>query len=248
MSEPGIELRGLKHRYGTPTRVLRDVNLSIEQGEIFGFLGRNGAGKTTAMNILTTLITPTAGTRDDLRLRRGHPAARRDPLHRVPPRRGPHVRAPHAAGEPRVLRQALRRRPTPARRRWRRSTTSGASSSPSAASARSPPACDSGSGSRRPSCTARRCCFLDEPTVGPRPGRCSPAPQHDPATEPRPRDDRVHEHPPAQRGRQGVHHDRRAQPRRAHLPATASRTTRSDSPTSPPSRTSTCAVGGLASA
>ncbi len=61
MSEPAIELRGLQHRYDTEL-VLRDVNLTIEQGEIFGFLGHNGAGKTTAMNILTTLITPTAGT------------------------------------------------------------------------------------------------------------------------------------------------------------------------------------------
>ena len=56
MSEPGIELRGLKHRYGTPPWVLRDVNLSIEKGQISGFLGRNGAGKTTAMNIVTALI------------------------------------------------------------------------------------------------------------------------------------------------------------------------------------------------
>jgi len=61
MSEPAIELRGLQHRYDT-NLVLRDVDLTIEQGEIFGFLGHNGAGKTTAMNILTTLITPTAGT------------------------------------------------------------------------------------------------------------------------------------------------------------------------------------------
>ena len=60
MSNPAIELRGLSHRYDTEF-VLRDIDLTIEHGEIFGFLGHNGAGKTTAINILTTLIEPTAG-------------------------------------------------------------------------------------------------------------------------------------------------------------------------------------------
>ena len=61
MSSTAIELRGIEHRYASDP-VLRGVDLTIEQGEIFGFLGHNGAGKTTAMNILTTLIKPTAGT------------------------------------------------------------------------------------------------------------------------------------------------------------------------------------------
>jgi ABC-2 type transport system ATP-binding protein len=58
---PAIEFRGLSHRYDTDY-VLRDIDLTIEEGEIFGFLGHNGAGKTTAINILTTLIEPTSGT------------------------------------------------------------------------------------------------------------------------------------------------------------------------------------------
>ena len=57
-----IELRGLSHGYDTDP-VLRDIDLTIEPGEIFGFLGHNGAGKTTAINILTTLIDPTVGHR-----------------------------------------------------------------------------------------------------------------------------------------------------------------------------------------
>ncbi len=61
MHNPAIELRGLSHRYDTEP-VLRDIDLTIEHGEIFGFLGHNGAGKTTAINILTTLIEPTSGT------------------------------------------------------------------------------------------------------------------------------------------------------------------------------------------
>lgn len=61
MNSPAIELRGLGHRYDTEP-VLSGIDLRIEHGEIFGFLGHNGAGKTTAINILTTLIEPTSGT------------------------------------------------------------------------------------------------------------------------------------------------------------------------------------------
>jgi ABC-2 type transport system ATP-binding protein len=61
MSSAAIELQGLSHRYETDP-VLRNIDLTIEAGEIFGFLGHNGAGKTTAINILTTLIRPTSGT------------------------------------------------------------------------------------------------------------------------------------------------------------------------------------------
>ena len=60
MEGPAIELRGVTHRYDVD-EVLHSIDLTIEHGEIFGFLGHNGAGKTTAINILTTLITPTAG-------------------------------------------------------------------------------------------------------------------------------------------------------------------------------------------
>lgn len=41
---------------------LNDLNLQIEEGEIFGLLGPNGAGKTTTLMTLTTLIKPTSGT------------------------------------------------------------------------------------------------------------------------------------------------------------------------------------------
>jgi ABC-2 type transport system ATP-binding protein len=57
---PAIELKGLRHRYDA-VDVLAGIDLRIEHEEVFGFLGHNGAGKTTAVNILTTLITPTGG-------------------------------------------------------------------------------------------------------------------------------------------------------------------------------------------
>lgn len=60
MAEAAIDVQGLSHRYDADL-VLRNVDLQIQRGEIFGFLGHNGAGKTTAVNILTTLITPTSG-------------------------------------------------------------------------------------------------------------------------------------------------------------------------------------------
>ncbi|MEZ5217842.1 MAG: ABC transporter ATP-binding protein [Ilumatobacteraceae bacterium] len=60
-TSPAIDVQGLSHRYDTEL-VLRDLSFVIERGEVFGFLGHNGAGKTTAVNILTTLITPSDGT------------------------------------------------------------------------------------------------------------------------------------------------------------------------------------------
>ncbi len=60
MDDAAIEMHGIRHRYDARD-VLAGIDLRIEFGEVFGFLGHNGAGKTTAMNILTTLIAPTAG-------------------------------------------------------------------------------------------------------------------------------------------------------------------------------------------
>ena len=56
-----IEVRHLVKAFGT-FRAVDDISFSVRRGEIFGFLGANGAGKTTAMHILTGLNQPTAGT------------------------------------------------------------------------------------------------------------------------------------------------------------------------------------------
>ena len=58
---PAIELRGLTKRFGD-TLALDHVDLLVHPGAVFGFLGRNGAGKTTALRILSGLARPTAGT------------------------------------------------------------------------------------------------------------------------------------------------------------------------------------------
>jgi ribosome-dependent ATPase len=59
--EIAIEAHGLTMRFGNFTAV-DHVSLSIEKGEIFGFLGSNGCGKSTTMKMLTGLLPPTEGT------------------------------------------------------------------------------------------------------------------------------------------------------------------------------------------
>jgi ribosome-dependent ATPase len=60
-TEIAIEAKGLTRRFGDFTAV-DNVTLSIERGEIFGFLGSNGCGKSTTMKMLTGLLPPTEGT------------------------------------------------------------------------------------------------------------------------------------------------------------------------------------------
>ncbi|HYN47906.1 MAG TPA: ABC transporter ATP-binding protein [Candidatus Nanopelagicales bacterium] len=55
-----IELRGLTRWYGKRRGVL-DLDVAVEEGEVFGFLGPNGSGKTTTIRMLLGLIRPSAG-------------------------------------------------------------------------------------------------------------------------------------------------------------------------------------------
>ncbi len=59
--EIAIEAHGLTRRFGSFTAV-DHVTMKIERGEIFGFLGSNGCGKSTTMKMLTGLLPPTEGT------------------------------------------------------------------------------------------------------------------------------------------------------------------------------------------
>ncbi len=56
-----IELRHIDKRFGT-VEALRDVSLTARNGDILGLLGVNGAGKSTALNIMTGYFPPTKGT------------------------------------------------------------------------------------------------------------------------------------------------------------------------------------------
>lgn len=56
-----IETINLTKKYGSFT-ALDSLNLKIEKGTVFGFVGHNGAGKSTTFSILATLLAPTSGT------------------------------------------------------------------------------------------------------------------------------------------------------------------------------------------
>ena len=58
---PPIEVRGLVKCYGQLTAVA-GVDLTVGAGDVYGYLGANGAGKTTSLRMMLGLIAPTAGT------------------------------------------------------------------------------------------------------------------------------------------------------------------------------------------
>ena len=58
---PTIVTEHLSRKFGDVLAV-REVDLTVSRGEIFGLLGPNGAGKTTLVKMLTTILTPTSGS------------------------------------------------------------------------------------------------------------------------------------------------------------------------------------------
>ena len=61
MTDTAISVKGLTKSY-KETEVLKGVDFQVKRGEIFALLGSNGAGKTTVINILATLLKPDGGT------------------------------------------------------------------------------------------------------------------------------------------------------------------------------------------
>lgn len=61
---PILELKNIKRIYKTKnivTEALKDINLSVEEGEFISIMGESGAGKTTLLNIIASFDRPSAG-------------------------------------------------------------------------------------------------------------------------------------------------------------------------------------------
>ena len=61
MSDIILKTKDLTKKYQNKV-VVDGLNLEIRKGEIFGLLGPNGAGKSTTMNMVCSIVRPTAGT------------------------------------------------------------------------------------------------------------------------------------------------------------------------------------------
>ena len=56
-----LRTRDLTKKYGSKV-VVDNLNIEIEEGEVFGLLGPNGAGKSTTMNMICDIVKPTLGS------------------------------------------------------------------------------------------------------------------------------------------------------------------------------------------
>lgn len=65
-----ISVKGLEKSYGS-VRAVKGVSFDVDEGEFFGFLGENGAGKSTTINILSTILDKTSGDIDILGFKLG---------------------------------------------------------------------------------------------------------------------------------------------------------------------------------
>jgi ABC-2 type transport system ATP-binding protein len=61
MEGPSISVKNISHSYGE-VKALNDISFEVSHGELFGFIGPDGAGKTTLFRILATLLLPGLGT------------------------------------------------------------------------------------------------------------------------------------------------------------------------------------------
>jgi ABC-type multidrug transport system ATPase subunit len=57
-----IQVQGLTKKFGHQFTAVNDLSFSVHKGDVYGFLGQNGAGKSTTIRMLLSLITPTSGS------------------------------------------------------------------------------------------------------------------------------------------------------------------------------------------
>lgn len=57
-----IELNNVTFGYNKDRKILKDLSLNVEKGSIYGYLGKNGAGKSTTIKLLLQLLKPTSGS------------------------------------------------------------------------------------------------------------------------------------------------------------------------------------------
>jgi ABC-type multidrug transport system ATPase subunit len=57
-----IQVQGLTKKFGHQFTAVNDLSFSVNKGDVYGFLGQNGAGKSTTIRMLLSLITPTCGS------------------------------------------------------------------------------------------------------------------------------------------------------------------------------------------
>lgn len=57
-----IQVQGLTKKFGHHFTAVNDLSFSVNKGDVYGFLGQNGAGKSTTIRMLLSLITPTSGS------------------------------------------------------------------------------------------------------------------------------------------------------------------------------------------
>ena len=70
-----VETSGLTKRYGPRVTAVADLDLTVRRGEVYGFLGPNGSGKTTTLRMLLGLVRPTSGKAWVLGKEPGDPAS-----------------------------------------------------------------------------------------------------------------------------------------------------------------------------
>lgn len=64
-----LETKDLTKRYGS-FEAVKDMNIHINRGDIYGLIGHNGAGKTTLMKMLVGFATPSSGAKGYCRRRK----------------------------------------------------------------------------------------------------------------------------------------------------------------------------------